>query len=46
MRLFVVSEAPAESFVEYGVEAFLTGVPERRVAHVVAEADRFDEILV
>ena len=45
-RLLVVAEAPAEALRERGVECLLAGVPERRVAGVVAEADRLDEILV
>ena len=45
-RLLVVAEAAAEALGERGVERLLAGVPERRVAGVVAEPDRLDEILV
>ena len=45
-RLLVVAEPPAERCVERVVERLLAGVPERRVARVVAKADRLDEILV
>ena len=45
-RLLVVAEAPAERRVERVVERLLARVPERRVAGVVAEADRLDEVLV
>ena len=37
---------PPKRSRERGVERLLAGVPERRVAGVVAEADRLDEILV
>ena len=45
-RLLVVAEVAAEALRERGVERLLACVPERRVARVVAEADRLDEILV
>ena len=45
-RLLVVAEAAAEGGVERVVERLLAGVTERRVAGVVAEADRLDEVLV
>ena len=45
-RLLVVPEAAAERGVERIVERLLTRVPERRVAGVVPEADRLDEVLV
>jgi hypothetical protein len=45
-RMLVVAEAPAEVLLERMVERFLTGVAERRMAHVVSEADRLDEIFV
>ena len=41
-----MAEAAAEPFRERRVERFLAGVAERRVPHVVTEADRLDEILV
>ena len=45
-RLLVVAEASPEALVHGRVERVLARMPERRVAHVVAEADRLDEILV
>ena len=45
-RLLVVAEPPPERRVERVVERLLARVPERRVAGVVAETDRLDEILV
>jgi hypothetical protein len=45
-RVLVVPEAAAEARVEAGVEDRLADVPERRVAEVVAQADRLDEVLV
>ena len=45
-RLLVVTEAPPEAALHCGVEGVLARVPERRVAHVVTEADRLDEVLV
>ena len=45
-RLLVVPEARAEPVAERLVERLLARVPERRVARVVAEPDRLDEILV
>ncbi len=44
--LLVVPEAPPETRVERVVERLLPGVAERRVARVVPEADRLDEVLV
>ena len=45
-RLLVVAEAGAEALAQARVERLLAGVPERRVAHVVAEPDRLGQILV
>ena len=45
-RLLVVSKPPAETFVQRAVERILARVTEGRMAGVVAEPDRFDEILV
>ena len=45
-RLLVVAEAAPERGVERIVERLLTRVTERRVAGVVPEADRLDEVLV
>ncbi len=45
-RLLVVAEAAPESGVERIVERLLTRVTERRVAGVVPEPDRLDEVLV
>ena len=45
-RLLVVAKATAESLLHGDVERVLARMPERRVAHVVPEADRLDEILV
>ena len=45
-RLLVVTEPPAERCVERIVERLLARMPERRMAGVVPEADRLDEILV
>ena len=45
-RLLVVAEAAAEPLAQRLVERLLAGVAERRVARVVAEPDRLDEILV
>ncbi len=45
-RLLVVAEAPPESLGHRRVERVLTGVPERRVPHVMPEADRLRQILV
>jgi dGTP triphosphohydrolase len=44
-RLLVVTEAAAEARAQRLVERLLARVPERRVARVVAEADRLGEIL-
>jgi hypothetical protein len=46
VRLLVVSKAGAEAFAQAAVELVLAGVPERRVADVVAQPDRFGQILV
>ncbi len=45
-RLLVVAEAATEARGERGVQRFFAGVPKRRVAHIVTEADRLDEVLV
>ncbi len=45
-RLLVVAETPAEPLGHGSVERVLARMPERRVAHVVPEPDRLDEILV
>src|SRR5262249_28244911 len=45
-RLLVVPEAAPEALLEALVERLLARVAEGRVAEVVAEADRLDEILV
>ncbi len=45
-RVLVVAEAAAAALAQELVERLLPGVPERRMAEVVAEADRLDEILV
>ena len=46
VRLLVVPEAAPEPTAEHVVERVFPGVAEGRVAHVVTEADRLDEILV
>ena len=45
-RVLVVAEAAAEALAAGSVEHLLADVPERRVAEVVAEADRLGEVLV
>ena len=45
-RVLVVAEAAAAALAHQLVERLLAGVAERRVAEVVAEPDRLDEILV
>ena len=45
-RLLVVAEAGAEALGEAAVELLLAGVAERRMAGVVPEPDRLDQILV
>ena len=45
-RVLVVAELPAEALFQAAVEHLLADVPERRVAEVVAEADRLGEVLV
>ena len=45
-RLLVVLEPRAEALAQAAVEHLLADVPERRVAEVVAEPDRLDEVLV
>ena len=45
-RLLVVAEAAPEVLGERLVERLLAGVPERRVAEVVAERDRLGQVLV
>ena len=45
-RLLVVAEAAAEALLQRGVERLLARVAEGRMAHVVAEPDRLDEVLV
>ena len=44
--MLVVPEAPVEPLLQHLVERFLPRVPERRVAEVVTEPDRLNEILV
>ena len=46
MRVLVVPEAAAEPLPQRFVERLLARVPERRVTHVVTEADRLDEVFV
>src|SRR5437867_1456311 len=41
-----MTETAAEAYRERRVERFLARVAERRVAHVVPETDRFDEVFV
>ena len=45
-RVLVVAEAPAEALVQRTVERLLAGVPERRMAEVVAQPDRLGQVLV
>ena len=45
-RVLVVPEAVAAALAEQLVERLLARVPERRVAEIVAEPDRLDEVLV
>ena len=45
-RLLVVTEPAPEALAQRLVERVLARVAERRVAHVVAEPDRLDEVLV
>ncbi len=45
-RLLVVAETGLEALPQRLVERFLAGVAERRVPHVVAEADRLRQVLV
>jgi hypothetical protein len=45
-RVLVVAEVPPEALLQSVVERLLTRVPERRVAEVVPEPDRLDEVLV
>jgi hypothetical protein len=45
-RLLVVAKAPAEPLSERVVERFFARMAERRVARVVPEPDRLDEVLV
>ena len=45
-RLLVVPEATPEASFDRLVECVFSGVAEGRVAHVVPEADRLDEVLV
>jgi hypothetical protein len=45
-RLLVVAEAPAEALLQSRGEGVLTSVPEGRMARVVPETDRLDEIFV
>jgi hypothetical protein len=44
--VLVVAEAAAAALAQQLVERLLAGVPERRVAEVVTEPDRLDEVLV
>src|SRR4029079_8274937 len=45
-RVLVVPESVPAAFADDLVERLLARVPERRMAEVVAEADRLDEVLV
>ena len=45
-RLLVVAESVVAVVAQGGVERSLAGVPERRMAHVVAEPDRLGQVLV
>ena len=45
-RVLPVVEAAAEALAQAAVEHVLADVPERRVAEVVAEADRLGQVLV
>src|SRR5439155_20712619 len=45
-RLLVVTKAASEPVLERGVEGLFSGVTEGRVPHVMAEADRLDQVLV
>ena len=42
----MVQEGGAEALAQTAVQRLLADVPERRVAEIVAEPDRLDEILV
>ncbi len=44
--MLVVAKAGAEALAQAHVEELLADMAERRVPEVVAEADRFDEVLV
>jgi hypothetical protein len=46
LGLLVVAEAAPEGLAQATVELVLTGMAERRVAHVVPEADRLRQVLV
>ena len=41
-----MTKAASEPVLERGVECLFSGVTERRVSHVMAEADRLDQVLV
>ena len=45
-RVLVVVEAPAGAGLQRGAQGLLAGVPERRVAEVVAERDGLRQVLV
>src|SRR5439155_4084486 len=45
-RMLVVAEAVRSALTQHVVERLLTRVPERRMAEIVAEPDRLDEVLV
>ncbi len=45
-RVLVVAEAAVEALTQRGVEGRLAGVPEGRVAEIVAEADGLRQVLV
>ena len=45
-RVLVVAEAAADALVQRAVERLLAGVPERRMAEVVAQPDRLGQVLV
>ena len=45
-RLLPVMEVAGEALEQAAVEHVLADVPERRVAEVVTEADRLDQVLV
>ncbi len=46
VRLFVVTEPATEALAQAAIELILARMPERRVTHVVAEANRLRQVLV